>query len=127
MSKTRLSMKRILALITLVCALVTVSACHYETSLSVDASAELAYANGDLIRVAPVSYEGFHSKRLTDNDLEDIFVDLTKHVSLDFTTAVLHLEIYDQISGKRLRDEDYGVVYNSITGHYDFADMSISY
>lgn len=120
-------MKRVLALLSLVCALFTVSACHYETSLSVDASAELTYANGDLIRIDPATFEGFHHNKLTDNDLEDIFVSLTKHVSLDFTTAVLHLEIYDQVSGKRLRDEDYGVVYNSISGHYDFADMSIVY
>ena len=59
--------------------------------------------------------------------MKRIFVDLTKHVSLDFTSAVLHLEIYDQVSGKRLRDEDYGVVYNGHTGHFDFADMNIIY
>ena len=54
-------------------------------------------------------------------------MDLTRNASPDFTTAVLHLEVYDEISGKRLRDENYGVVYNSISGHYDFADMDIIY
>ena len=120
-------MKRVLALLSLACVLVLAGACHYETNISAEASAELTYANGDLIRIAPVTYGGFHHSRFTDNDLEDIFVDLTRHASLDFTTAILHLEVYDEISGKRLRDENYGVVFNSITGHYDFADMDIIY
>jgi hypothetical protein len=120
-------MKRILALLSLVCALFLASACHYDVNLSVRADAELTYANGDILRIDPVLYEGFHHKHLTDNDLEEIFIDLTRHASPDFTTAVLHLEIYDEISGKPLRDETYGVVYNSRTGNYDFADMDIIY
>ncbi len=28
--------------------------------------------------------------------------------------------IYDEISGKHLRDESYAVVYNTHTGHYGF-------
>ena len=120
-------MKRFLVLLSLACALFVASACHFDTNLSADASAELTYANGDLIRIDPVTYGGFHHNRFSDNDLEVIFVDLTRHASPDFTTAVLHLEVYDEISGKHLRDEDYGVVYNSISGHYDFADLSIVY
>ena len=120
-------MKRVLALLSLVCALFVAGACHYDVSLTVEADAQLTYANGDVLRVDPVIYEGFHHKRLTDYDLEDIFVDLTKHASADFTTAILHLSLYDAISNKYLRDETYGVVYNSVTGHFDFADMDIMY
>ena len=120
-------MKRVLALLSLVCALFVVSACHYDVNISVKADAELAYANGDILRIEPVLYEGFHTKRLSENDLEDIFIDLTQHASPDFTTAVLHLEVYDEIGGKYLREETYGVVYNSRTGHYDFADMDVIY
>ena len=120
-------MKRVLALLSLVCALALASACHFDVNLSAEASAELTYANGNVIRIDPVLFEGFHHNRFTDNDLEDIFVELTQHVSLDFITAILHLEVYDQISGKRLRDENYGVIYNSSTGHYDFADMDVIY
>lgn len=120
-------MKRVLLLLSLVCALVLAGACHYDVNLSVEADAEIAYANGDLIRIDPVLYEGFHHKHLTDNDLEEIFVDLTKHVSPDFSTAVLHLSLYDEIGGKFIGEETYGVVYNAHTGHYDFADMDIVY
>lgn len=120
-------MKRVLALLALVCALVLAGSCTSDVNLSVKASAELSYAGGAVVTVSPLLYEGFHHKHLTDNDLEDIFLDLTKLVSRDFQTAILHLEIYDEISGKPLRDETYGVVYNSITGHYDFADMDIVY
>ena len=116
-------MKRVLALLTLICALFVVSACHFDVNLSVEADATLTYANGDVIRIDPVLYEGFHHKHLSDYDLEDIFIDLTKNVSDSFIAAELHLAVYDEISGKYLRDEDYGVVYNAHTGHYDFAEL----
>lgn len=116
-------MKRVLALLTLVCTLFAVSACHFDVNLSVEADATLTYANGDVIRIDPVLYEGFHHKHLTDYDLEDIFIDLTRNVSDSFIAAELHLAVYDEISGKYLRDEDYGVVYNAHTGHYDFAEL----
>ena len=118
-------MKRVLALLSLVCALFVASACHYDVNLSVEADATLTYANGDLIRIDPVLYEGFHHKHLTDYDLEDIFIDLTKHVDDTFTSAVMHLAIYDEIGGKYLRDENYAVVYDTHTGHYEFTDYDI--
>ena len=120
-------MKRLLALLSLLCVLAFASACHYDVNLSVQARAELSSANGDIIRIDPVLFEGFHHNKLTDTDLETIFVSLIKHASPDFSTAVMRLEIYDEISGKPLRDEVYGVLFNSRSGHYDFADMSISY
>ena len=92
-----------------------------EIRLSVTASAELLYPNGYLVKTPSVFFDGFHQEYLSGDDLEFIFVDITKHVMLDFKTAILYLEIYDDISGKLLRDEQYGVVYNSQTGHYDFA------
>ena len=120
-------MKRVLALLSLVCALFLASACHYDVNLSVEASAELTYDNGDLIRIDPVFFEGFHQRHLSDYDLEDIFFGLTRNVNPDFRTAILHLALYDEIGGKFLREENYGVVYNSRSGHYDFADMGVLY
>lgn len=120
-------MKRVLVLLSLVCALFAAGACHYDVNISVEADAQLTYANGDLIRIDPVLFEGFHTRYLTDYDLEDIFIGLTRNVNPDFTTAILHLALFDEISGKFLREETYGVVYNSRTGHYDFADMGITY
>ena len=120
-------MKRVLVILSLIAALFVASSCTYETDLYVYASAELYYDNGDIVNVAPVTFEGIHSRYLTDYDLEDIFMDLTQHVSLDFRTARMFLEIYDDISGKHLRDEAYGVVYNSYTKHYEFADLNIVY
>ena len=114
-------MKRVLALLSLVCALFVVSACHFDVNLSVDADATLFYP--DAVTVGPAHYEGFHHKNLTDNDLERIFLELTRNVSPEFSSAFLHLEIYDEISGKPLRDETYGVVYDNRTGHYDFAEL----
>ena len=116
-------MKRILVILSLIVALFAASSCTYETDLSVTASAELYYDNGDLIRIDPVTYGGYHVTYLSDADLEDIFLDLTQHVKHDFRNATLYLEIYDDISGRFLRNETYGVIYNSRTGYYDFAEM----
>lgn len=116
-------MKRVLALLALVAALLCVSACNYDVNLSVTARAQLYYDNLDVIDIAPVTYDNFHSNRLTDTDLENIFIDLTQHVIHDFRTAYLYLDIYDEIGGKHLRSETYAVVYNSNSGHYDFAEV----
>ena len=118
-------MKRVLALFSLVCALFVVSACHFDVNLSVDADGTLFYPDSNVLTVGPAHYEGFHHKNLTDYDLEDIFIDLTKHVKDNFTSAVMHLAIYDEISGKHLRDENYAVVYDTHTGHYEFTDYDI--
>ena len=58
-------MKRVLALLSLVCALFVTSACHYDVNLSVQADAELLYLNGPSVRVGPSFFEGFHHKNLT--------------------------------------------------------------
>ena len=118
-------MKRVLALLSLVCALFVVSACHFDVNLSVDADATLIYPDTDVINLGPVHYEGFHQKHLSAYDLEDIFIDLTKHVSDSFSTAVLHLSVYDEISGKFLREETYAVVYDTHTGHYEFTEYDL--
>jgi hypothetical protein len=118
-------MKRVLTLLSLVCALFLASACHYDVNLSVEADATLFYPDSTVLPVGPSHYEGFHHKHLSDYDLEDIFIDLTKHVDDTFTSAVMHLAIYDEIGGKYLRDENYAVVYDTHTGHYEFTDYDI--
>ena len=118
-------MKRVLTLLSLVCALFVVSACHFDVNLSADAEATLYYPDSSVISVGPAHYEGFHHKYLSDYDLEDIFIDLTKHVSDTFTSAMMHLAIYDEISGKHLRDEVYTVVYDTRIGHYAFTETDI--
>ena len=53
-------MKRLFTLLSLLCVLAFASACHYDVNLSVKAWAELNYADGDVIRIDPVLFEGFH-------------------------------------------------------------------
>ena len=121
-------MKRILVLLSLVAALFALDACHYDINLSVEAWAELTYDNGKPVNIDPVFYEGFHRRTLSDSDLERIFIDMTQHVDdPNFRTAALHLNVYDEINGEYLRTEDYGVVYNNQSGHYDFADLNYDY
>ena len=121
-------MKRVLALLSLVCALALASACHSDVNLSVDASADLMIIGADILHIPTTNYTGFHRISLSDEDLEWIFTDLIKQTdNHNFQTAKLYLSIFDEISNKHLRDEVYSVVYNSLNGHYDFADMDIVY
>ena len=116
-------MKRVLALLAVVCALLSLGACSSDINLSVDASADLTYDNGTIIHIDPVTYDNFHRRSLSNDDLEWIFTNLIQHADPNFRAALLHLEIYDDITGEYLRSEDYGVVYNSYNGCYDFASM----
>ena len=118
-------MKRVLVILSLVAALFIAGSCTYETDLSITASAELIYDDFEVISVGSASYEGYHMKYLSDDDLEGIFLDLTKHVKHDFRNATLYLEIYDNFSGKHLRDEAYAVSYNTRTGYYDFSEIPL--
>lgn len=107
------------------CSVRPVYGANDEISISVEASAELFYDNGDSVHIDPIRYEGFNHKYLSDEDLEEIFIDLTKHAPSDFTSAVLSLSVYDAVSGGLLQNESYGVVYDPRTGHYNFASMNV--
>ena len=118
-------MKRVLVILSLIAALFVASSCTYETNLRVIASAELIYDDFDVTPIGPVTYEGYHMKYLSDEDLEGIFLDLTKHLDHYFRNATLYLEIYDSFSEKHLRDEAYAVSYNTRTGYYDFSEIPL--
>ena len=126
-------MKRILVLLSLVCALFLASACHSEVNISVEATANMQYYGGGTLKVGPYSIGGFHHLTLSDADIERIIYELFQGVKRDFPQAelpqigVLDLRVFDEISGAHLRDEQYGLVYNSSTGYYDFADMNVTY
>ena len=120
-------MKRLFLLLSLAAALFSLSACHYEYDLSVDAYADLSYENGDQFSTYEVHYDGFHQSAFSDSDLEYIFTDLIKDEDPAIKTAILYLKVYDDILGEFLRDETYGVVYDSRTGHYSFADLNARY
>ena len=123
-------MKRVLALLALMCALFVVSACHYDVSLSVEASADLNILHLNTpVHITSTEYYRFHRKSLSKEELAYIFADLLRinHADEDFQTATLYLSIFDEISGKFLRNETYGVVYDSFTRQYAFADLDAEY
>ncbi len=120
-------MKRVLTLLALGLGLLLVTACHFDINLTVEATAELTNSNGIPVRLGPATYEGFHHNILSDSELEHIFTDLTRGMDMNFQTAVLNLSVYDSFSREYLRDESYGVVYNSFTRHFDFADLNVIY
>ncbi len=122
-------MKRLFVLLSLLGSLLLAGSCHYDVNLSVEAWAEFSYESGILDATDPVHYGGFHQKSLSEDDLEWIFNDLVsgQRIRTDFKTAILHLAVFDDVSGRHLRDETYGVVYNNRTDRYDFADLDVIY
>ena len=117
-------MKRVLVILSLVAALFVSSACSYDTNLSVTASAELISG----YKVIPIPRTQvdrvFHSNHFSDMDLEYIFSAVTKGSNIDFMSAMLYLEVFDNISGEHLWDEAYSITVNG-NGGLDFAEYPI--
>ena len=117
-------MKRVLFILSLIAALFVTSACSYDTNLSVTASADLISGYKKIIIPRTPVERIFHSDHFSDMDLEYIFSSITKGLNIDFTSAVLYLEVFDNISGEHLWDEAYGITVNG-NGGLDFAEYPI--
>jgi hypothetical protein len=125
-------MKRVLTLLTVVCALFAVSACHYSTNVSVEATANMLYDNGGQLDIGPMTLDGFHRRSLSDSDVQRVINELIINVLDSYganipRTGVLYLRLFDSVSGKHLGDEEYGLVYNSGSRTYDFANLAVEY
>ena len=117
-------MKRVLFILSLVAALFVASACSYDTNLSVKASAKLFSGYKEIPIPLTQVDRIFHSEHFSDMDLEYIFSYVIKGSNIDFTSAVLYLEVSDNISGEHLWDEAYGITVNG-NGGLDFAEYPI--
>lgn len=119
-------MKKLLILLA-VCLTAAVS-CDFDYDLRIDASAELYYANGDVLKTGVVTYSGgYHTRKLYDYQLDRIFKDLTQHASLDFNSAKMHVEVTNMIGNQYLGAADYGVVYSSFLESYEFTEFLSTY
>ena len=118
-------MKRVLFILSLVAALFVTSACSYDTNLSVTASAELISTGYRKIPLPRTQIDRvFHSNHFSDMDLEYIFSAVSKGSNIDFMSATLYLEVFDNISGEHLWDEAYSITVNG-NGGLDFAEYPI--
>ena len=114
-------MKKLLLFLTLAAALLALSSCEKTSVVSVDASAVLIYPDLSQIAIPAQRFDGFSSRYLSDDDLEYIFTRLIRNANPNFSSAAMTLDIYDAVTDAFIRNETYGVVYNSYSGHYDFA------
>ncbi len=60
----------------------------------------------------------FNHSDLDDDDLFDIFEDITSSSSPDFDEAILRLKIFDEISDKYIRSETHRFVYDNHLRRY---------
>ena len=121
-------MKRFLLLIALLGTFIAATSCSPKSDVVVEASADLYFADGTLQSAGPVRYDSFRRRAFSDNDLESVFKRLTSRMDLSgFISGLLHLTVFDAATGAPVREESYGVVYGSHTGHFDFADNNLLY
>ena len=88
-------------------AILLLPSCGKDVVLSVDATITFNCTDGVDRRFGPVTYEGFGGNKLKDKDINSIFEDLKKNVTVDFKTAILELSVYDLISTDLLWTQRY--------------------
>lgn len=121
-------MKRILHLVALLGAFFAAASCSPKSDITVEARAELFFADGSQLPAGPVRYGSFRNRTFSDYDLERIFEGLVSRGDLSgFSTGLLHLTVFDAVTGAPLEEKSYGVVYNAHSGEFDFADIDIPY
>ena len=110
-------MKRfLLALAALVLTTAIVSSCEKDERILVKATLSL--------QAPKISYPElqkeftFPGVTLSDDDLYDMFEDMTKDVTPDYDSALMALEIYDEISSDFLRKESHVFVWDGGLGRY---------
>ena len=114
-------MKKLIATALIAVAALFSNSCDFDINVSVEANAELIDAGFNVIYSSPAARFGPYSHYyLTDLELEDIFLHLIKGIDANFTSAVLYLNYYDNVTGQSVRSEEYGVLYSSKTGRYEF-------
>jgi len=115
-------MRRLLLCLAL-CLLPFLTGCDIDVNVTIDAQARLYYANGDATLTAPVTYGPFTHRDLNDSELRRLFADLITGYNPDFLNADLLLQFQDNITGKDLGTDGYGVSYNSQKKEFVFTEL----
>ena len=120
-------MKRFLIL-AVTCLFAAVS-CDFDYDLSIDASADVFFQDMTSLKTGVVVFDsGFHSRHLSDYQLSRIWDALSRNVNMDnFSSAMIHLDVYNKIGNEHLGMADYSVLYDQAKREYVFTDMNVTY
>ena len=116
-------MRRLLLCLAACLLLPFVTGCDVDVNVTIEAQARLYYANGDYVTTELVTYGPFTHRDLNDSELRRLFADLTRKYDQDFLNADLLLHFTDNITGRDLGTDGYGVTYNSRTKDFDFTEL----
>ena len=116
-------MKKFLIALSLITAFLFTTGCGGDVNVTIVARAELITPSMEIVPTQTLSFGPYTHYSLADYELEDIFKTLIKGNRTDFTSASLYLEYMDDISGRALRSEEYGVVPEG-NGRYSFVLMT---
>lgn len=99
--------------------------CDFDYDLKVIATGTFFYGLDS--EIAQETFDrGFHSRYLSEYQIENIYHSLSTKVSPDFTMAQLHLDIYNQIGNRFMGTSDYSVTPNS-AGGLDIMELTAEY
>ena len=117
-------MKKILLI--LLALTLSVVSCDFDYDLRVEATGSFIYADYSSEIAQEVFNRGFHSRTLSVSQVETIYHSLSLRVSPDFTSAMLHMEIYNQIGNRFMGTADYSVLPNG-DGGLDIMEITAEY
>lgn len=117
-------MKRIL--LVLFALVLSVVSCDFDYDLRVEATGTFNYPDMTLQTATGVFDRGFHSRNISVSQVEIIYENLSRQVAPDFTSALIHLDIYNQIGNRPMGVSDYSVLPNS-QGGLDIMELTAEY
>ena len=119
-------MKRFLILA--VALLMGAVSCDFDYDLSIDASANVFFQDMSEVKIPPRTFDsGFHSRRLSTYQLDRIWKALSVNINMDnFSSAMMHLDVYNKICNQHLGMADYSVLYDPVEG-FVYTDMNSTY
>ena len=104
----------------------SVVSCDFDYDLRVEATGTFLYPSLASEIATGVYDRGFHSRTLSVSQVEIIYHDLSLRVAPDFSSAILHMEIYNQIGNTPMGVSEYSVLPNG-DGGVDIQELTAEY
>lgn len=116
-------MKKLLLALSIALVALFTTSCDIDINVTVNAYAELMDLGSEVpVPTETLSFGPFTHTYLSQGEVETIFRTLIKNSSKNFTAADLFLQYVDNIVGKELKTEHYGVVVQG-DGSFDIMLM----
>ena len=103
-------------LLVLFALILSVVSCDFDYDLRVEASGNFIYADYSSEVINRVYDRGFHSRTLSDSQIRTIIDDLARQAHPDFISAIVNMDLYNQIGNTHVGRTDCAVTVNGDGG-----------